>query len=111
MTINTYWFVNIFTVIISVTNAFSKWLKLDLPRFPSPDGKRIETQLLLTNEFQVGWQCHVIKNFYQHGKDTVTANYFLVNYYQQSLAVLMFILITSLWLPQSFSMLIEIVTK
>lgn len=68
----------------------SKWLKLDLPRFPSPDGKRIGTQPLLTNEFQVGWQCHVIKIFYKHGKDTVIANYFLVNYYQQSLGVPIF---------------------
>ncbi len=62
-----------YTVIMSATNAFSKWLKLELPRIPSPDGKRIGTQPLLTNKLQVSWQCHVIQNFYKHGEYTVIA--------------------------------------
>lgn len=60
-------------VIFSATNALNKWLKLDLPRIPSPDGKRIGTQPLLTDAATLSWQCHVVENAYQSGKYTVIA--------------------------------------
>lgn len=49
-------------LIISLSNAMTRWLKLSLPRLPSQDGKRIGTQVLHTNTQQVAWQCHVIKH-------------------------------------------------
>jgi hypothetical protein len=60
-------------VIFSATNALNKWLKLDLPRIHSPDGKRIGTQPLLTDAATLSWQCHVVENAYQSGKYTVIA--------------------------------------
>lgn len=48
-------------IIISASNALSKWMKLDLPRIPSLDGKKIGTQTLVTDSEQISWQCHLIK--------------------------------------------------
>ncbi|MFP2767809.1 hypothetical protein [Oceanisphaera sp. KMM 10153] len=46
-------------IIISASNALSKWMQLTLPRLPSPDGKRIGTQPLTTGFAQIAWQCHL----------------------------------------------------
>jgi hypothetical protein len=54
-------------ILISSTNAFAKWLKLDLPRIPSPDGKKIGVQSLESNRRTVSWQCHLIKNLGKRG--------------------------------------------
>jgi len=59
--------------IISATNAFAKWLKLDLPRIPSPDGKKIGLQSLITDEDSLSWQCHVIQKHARLTKTTVIA--------------------------------------
>ncbi|MFT5722114.1 MAG: hypothetical protein ACI9W6_002438 [Motiliproteus sp.] len=59
------------TIVLSATNAMNKWLKLDLPRIPSPDGKRIGTQPLVTDNQQLSWQCHVVPNGYRSRKHTV----------------------------------------
>jgi hypothetical protein len=50
-------------IIISASNAFSKWMKLDLPRIPSINGKKIGTQTLITDSKQISWQCHLIKKY------------------------------------------------
>ncbi|MGL6160875.1 SEC-C metal-binding domain-containing protein [Microbulbifer sp.] len=50
------------TVVISATKALEKWLGREIPRMPSPDGKRIGTQPLVTDSRTVSWQCHVIEN-------------------------------------------------
>lgn len=49
-------------LIISLSNAMTRWLKLSLPRLPSLDGKRIGTQILHTDTQQLTWQCHVINH-------------------------------------------------
>lgn len=49
-------------IIISSSNALSKWMQLTLPRLPSPDGKRIGIQPLVTGFTQVAWQCHLLEH-------------------------------------------------
>ncbi|WP_067586059.1 hypothetical protein [Endozoicomonas ascidiicola] len=48
-------------VIFSATNAFCKYIKEDLARLPSPDGKRIGTQPITTDANTISWQVHAIK--------------------------------------------------
>jgi len=59
--------------IISTSKALTKWLNIDIPRMPSPDGKRIGTQPLVTDSHTISWQCHVIQNRYKGGGFTVIA--------------------------------------
>lgn len=47
-------------VLLSVSNALAKWLKQELPRIPSADGKSIGTQPLHSDEQSVAWQCHIV---------------------------------------------------
>ncbi|MEH6823426.1 MAG: hypothetical protein V7629_05880 [Motiliproteus sp.] len=61
------------TVVLSATKVMTQWLKQDLPRIPSPDGKRIGTQPLRTDSHQLSWQCSVVQNFYRSGEYTVIA--------------------------------------
>jgi len=58
---------------ISASNALCKWMKLDLARITSVDGKRIGTQTLTTDAETFAWQCHVIKNNAQSHYGTVIA--------------------------------------
>ena len=51
-------------ILIAASNALAKWLRLELPRLPSPDGKRIGTQPLTTGFGRVSWQCHLV----EHGR-------------------------------------------
>lgn len=60
-------------VLISATNAFTKWLKLDLPHIPSTDGKRIGTQPLVSDEGTLAWQCHVLHAHNRASSGTVIA--------------------------------------
>ena len=60
-------------IIISASNAFAKWLKLDLPRIQSTDGKKIGTQSLITDSDSMSWQCHVIRIHSRSVKATVIA--------------------------------------
>ncbi len=60
-----------YTIVLSANNAMIKWLKLDVPRIPSPDGKRIGTQPLVTNSRQLSWQCNVVPNSYRSSEYTV----------------------------------------
>lgn len=62
-----------FSIVFSASAVMAKWLKLDAPRIPSPDGKRIGTQPLVTNERQISWQVHVIENHPRSGFFTVIA--------------------------------------
>ncbi|ABD82947.1 hypothetical protein [Saccharophagus degradans] len=62
-----------FTILFSASKAMANWLKLDAPRIPSPDGKRVGTQPLTTNAQQICWQCHVIENRPRSGLFTVLA--------------------------------------
>ena len=62
-----------FVTIFSASNALNKWLKLDLPRIPSPDGKRVGTQPLITDAKTISWQCHVVSNTYNGHFYTVIA--------------------------------------
>ncbi|MBE0438567.1 MAG: amino acid adenylation [Gammaproteobacteria bacterium] len=48
------------TPLFSASNALCKWLKSDLPRLPTSDGKQIGIQPLVTDANTVSWQCHVI---------------------------------------------------
>jgi len=54
-------------VLIGASNAFVKWMKLDLPRIPSIDGKRIGTQRITSTATSVAWQCHTLL---EHSKAT-----------------------------------------
>ena len=58
---------------ISASNALCKWMKLDLARITSVDGKRIGTQTITTDAETLAWQCHVIKNNAQSHHGTVIA--------------------------------------
>lgn len=48
-------------VVFSCTNAFCKYLNIDPPGIPSPDGKRIGIQPIQTTQDSIAWQCHAIK--------------------------------------------------
>ncbi len=48
-------------IIISANNAFCKWLKLDLPRVTSKQGKGVGIQPLVTNANRLSFQVHAIK--------------------------------------------------
>ncbi|MET4693593.1 hypothetical protein V5J35_003677 [Endozoicomonas sp. NE40] len=48
-------------ILLSGTNAFCKYLNIDPPRIPSPDGKRIGTQPIQTTQDTMAWQCHAAK--------------------------------------------------
>lgn len=56
---------------VAATKALEKWLCGTFERLPSPDGKRVGTQPLITNADLVSWQCHVIEN--QPGSGLYTA--------------------------------------
>jgi hypothetical protein len=60
----------IVNVILSISNALAKWLKLELPRIPSADGKNIGTQPLRSDEQSVAWQCHIVDPRRYHGYRT-----------------------------------------
>jgi hypothetical protein len=60
-------------ILLSTTNTFAKWLKLELPRIPSPDGKRIGTQPLESGEQTLAWQCHVVRQHSRARKGIVIA--------------------------------------
>lgn len=62
-----------FSIVFSASTALAKWLELDAPRLPSPDGKQVGTQPIVTNERQISWQCHVIENRSRTGLYTVIA--------------------------------------
>lgn len=48
-------------IVISAGNSLCKWLKIDPPRLPSPDGKRIGTQSLQNTQTNQHWQCQAIQ--------------------------------------------------
>ncbi len=48
-------------IIISANNAFCKWLKLDLPRVTSKQGKGVGIQPLITNAIRLSFQVHSIQ--------------------------------------------------
>ncbi|WOG28162.1 hypothetical protein [Endozoicomonas sp. 8E] len=50
-------------VLISATNAFCKYMKADLDRLPSPDGKRIGTQPIASGDNVIAWQVHAVKGY------------------------------------------------
>jgi hypothetical protein len=48
-------------IVISANNAFCKWLKLDLPRVTSKQGKGVGIQPLITNANRLSFQVHAIE--------------------------------------------------
>ncbi|OQX35193.1 MAG: hypothetical protein B0D91_11295 [Oceanospirillales bacterium LUC14_002_19_P2] len=54
-------------VLISATNAFCKYLKIDLERLPSPDGKKVGTQSIRTTQDCIAWQVHAVKRYCTDG--------------------------------------------
>ena len=50
-------------ILISATNAFCKYMKVDLDRLPSPDGKRIGTQPIASGDNVIAWQVHAVKGY------------------------------------------------
>jgi len=60
-------------IIISASNALAKWLGLELPRIPSPDGNKVGTQSLQSADDLVSWQCHIISNQYRSRDKTIIA--------------------------------------
>ncbi|MCW7553912.1 hypothetical protein NX722_15035 [Endozoicomonas gorgoniicola] len=57
-------------VLISASNAFCKYFKVELDRLPSPDGKRVGTQPVQTSRDCVAWQCHAVKRKTSLGERT-----------------------------------------
>jgi len=49
-------------MLISASNALSKWLGLELPRISGIDGKGVGTQPVTTTTATVAWQCHIVDN-------------------------------------------------
>lgn len=60
-------------LLLSVSNALTKWMKLELPRLPSRDGKRVGVQPLNSNEHSLAWQCHVTRAHIRAQKGIVIA--------------------------------------
>lgn len=60
-------------IIFSVSNALCKWLKLNLPRMVSVEGKQVGVHPLVTNEETISWQCHVIFTDSWRERETVIA--------------------------------------
>lgn len=48
-------------LLISASNALVKWMRIEPPRIPSPDGKRVGVQPLKSDEQILAWQCQVIR--------------------------------------------------
>lgn len=55
-------------ITLSASVALNKWMNLDLPRMESPDGKRVGTQPLHSDEMGQAWQCHVVKDHNTYGR-------------------------------------------
>ena len=60
-------------IIFSATNALNKWLKADLSRLPTPQGKQAGVNMLQSNEQQFSWQVHIIDNRYKSCQKTIIA--------------------------------------
>lgn len=52
---------NELNIVISAGNSLCKWLNIELPRMPSPDGKRIGTQPLQNSDNTQYWQCQAVQ--------------------------------------------------
>lgn len=50
-------------ILMSATNAFCKYIKQDMARLPSPDGKRVGTQPIASGENVIAWQVHAVKGY------------------------------------------------
>lgn len=60
-------------LLFSATNALNKWLKADLPRLPSDEGKQAGVNTLKSDAFSFCWQVHIIDNRYQSFEKTLIA--------------------------------------
>jgi len=60
-------------LIISASNALAKWMGLELVRIPSPDGKQVGVQPLVSDEMTLAWQCHVMRLHSRAKKGVVIA--------------------------------------
>ncbi len=56
---------------LSATNALNKWLKADLPRLPTEQGKQAGVNKLSSNATTMSWQVHLIENHYRSVEKTL----------------------------------------
>lgn len=60
-------------ILISASNALSKWLGLDLPRISGVDGKGVGVQPVTTTTDTLAWQCHIVENHHRSRHKTIIA--------------------------------------
>ncbi len=60
-------------ILISASNALSKWLGVDLPRISALDGKGVGTQPVSSTADTLAWQCHIVDNHYRSRHKTIIA--------------------------------------
>ncbi|MBY7957551.1 amino acid adenylation [Vibrio fluvialis] len=56
---------------LSASNALNKWLKADLPRLPTEQGKQAGVNKLSSNATSMSWQVHIIENRYRSVEKTL----------------------------------------
>ena len=60
-------------LLFSATNALIRWLKADLPRLPSEEGKQAGVNTLKSDACSFCWQVHIIENRYRSFEKTLIA--------------------------------------
>ncbi|MCY7295497.1 amino acid adenylation [Alteromonas sp. a30] len=58
-------------LLFSATNALNKWLKAELPRLPTPEGKQAGVNTLKSDSATMCWQAHIIDNQYKSYEKTI----------------------------------------
>lgn len=58
-------------LLFSASNALNKWLKTDLPRLPTREGKQAGVNTLKSDSTAMCWQAHVIDNQYKSYEKTI----------------------------------------
>ncbi|WP_417884376.1 hypothetical protein [Vibrio rumoiensis] len=56
---------------LSASNTLNKWLKADLPRLPTEQGKQAGVNKLSSNAASMSWQAHLIENHYRSVEKTL----------------------------------------
>ena len=59
------------SLLFGASNSLAKWLKADLPRLPSLDGKQAGVNTLKSDSTTMCWQAHIIDNQYKSYEKTL----------------------------------------
>lgn len=59
------------SLLFGASNAFAKWLSVELPRLPVPEGKQAGVNTLTSDDTMMCWQAHIIDNQYKSRHRTI----------------------------------------